>query len=334
VTDATPHRVTIAAVIFYKQHPDRLHRLVTSLAGRCQGIVALDGPYHGLSTEPQSPRDNYEALYDACASKELDCAIWQGRIWSGEPQKRTAAAREAHILGSHRTSNPWLLVIDSDEWLLTDIDWTKVSQHGTAILHNYTDDKPDPGTAGDGSKMVRLYPNTPELVWGPAHFDVRDIGKRHTYSGWEKGLANDDDPAFTIAHDQSNKLIKAEYDAYNDGLRIKAEGKMMRVVQDYTTGDKIVIRMDTEQIAAGEWRVGTVVQFDGALLGREEDGFARVSELVQVPGIEALDIHMVRMDDDESARKLIEVNARRKLAEDGLRDEALRRRAAKRARRR
>ena len=50
----------IAAVIWYRQHPSHLERLLVSLSGRVDGAVFVDGPYRGLSTVAVSTSDEYD----------------------------------------------------------------------------------------------------------------------------------------------------------------------------------------------------------------------------------------------------------------------------------
>lgn len=323
----------VAAVIFYRQTPERLDRMVRSLAGRCQGIVALDGPFVGLSKERMSPLDNYHAIADAADDIGIDWALFEGQDWWGEPQKRTAAALAAWEMGErHTPDGTWVLVLDSDEWLEDDIDWDVVLElgHGTGKMVSYK--WPERTTAGgDGSLMVRLMPNTGQLVWGPAHFDVRDMSIPKTYIGWEKALANTDPVAFHIGHDLGEKIIQAEYEAYNDRARLRAEGRMMRVVEDYITGDKLVVRMDTEQINANGWVPGIPVSFNANMLGTPENGFAEVREIVPVDGIDACDIHFERIPKDEADAK-IKANAEREIERRQKQSEALQRRVQKRSR--
>jgi hypothetical protein len=227
----------------------------------------------------------------------------------------------------------WLLVIDSDEWLESDIDWDVVKElgHGTGQMVTYRGLERAPNDGGDGALMVRLVPNSESLLWGPAHFDLRDMGIPKTYTGWEKALSNTDKPAFKIGHDLGEKVIQAEYDAYNDRARLAAEGRMMRVVEDYSRGDKIVVRMDKETANANGWEPGLVVSFNAGLLGQEDKGFAEVSHLEDVPGIEAYDIHFDRIaKEDEEAK--VRANAEREIAKRVATQEGLARRVKKRSR--
>lgn len=327
----------IAAVIWYKQTPERLERLVRSLKDRCQGIVGLDGPYVGLSADEQSPADNYEAISGTADELGIAWDLFCGQGWTGEPQKRTAAARAALelALNLEPEAEPWLLIIDSDEWLLSDINADPVIAygHGSAQLQSYRDGEPvDEG--GTGSKMVRLVPNTMHLLWGPAHFDLRDMSIPKTYSGWERALINEEVPAFTLGHDLGEKVIQAEYDAYNDVRRVRAEGKMMRIVEDYQRGaDRVVIRMDNEQIASNGWRVDMVVQVNGPLIGREETGYVAIRDIVPVAGHETLisDIITERVEDEE-AERLAKVMVETEIEDRRMKQQLAMKRLQKRAR--
>jgi len=306
----------IAAVIWYRQTPERLRRLVASLEYRCQGVVALDGPFAGLSDDASSPEDNYNAIADAADSIDLPYRVFEGRVWRAEPEKRTAAARAALALALELEpdAEPWVLWVDSDEWLLTDLDAEPVAAngHGSCQLQSYRDGEPvDEG--GTGTRMVRLFPNSEHLIWGPAHFDVRDMSIPKTYLGWEKALVNDEEPAFTLGHDLGEKVIQAEYEAYNDRQRVLAEGKMLRTVEDYGRGHgRFVIRMDDEQIALSEWGVGTVIGVRNELIEREGEGNGSVvvRRIEPVEGNEGLlsDVICERVSDEE-AEELARVQA-------------------------
>jgi hypothetical protein len=346
VTHATSHSVergpVIAALIFYRQTPERLYRCVKSLEGSCDGVVALDGPFAGLEGDLYSPADNYEAIADAAEEIGVEYRAFKcEEPWRGEPEKRTAAARSAMdlegqiaLLGDRPVwGTGWVLVIDSDEWITTGIDWTNVLPyaHGTSRINAYRGDTPAPGEGGDGAKMVRLFPNTPTLQWGPAHYDVRDLSIPKTYTGWEKALTNTDEPCMTIGHDLGEKIIRDEYDAYNDKRRLAAEGKMMRVVEDYTNSDRLVVRMDAESATTGKWEPGLIVTFPGGLVGIEaETGYAEVYEVVAVEGIEAVDIRMRHVPDEDAKRK-IEVRAAVEIQERQMREAQLAKRMRKRA---
>jgi hypothetical protein len=106
---------------------------------------------------------------------------------------------------------------------------------------------------------------------------------------------------------------------------------MMRVVEDYSRGDKIVVRMDKETANANGWEPGLVVSFNAGLLGQEDKGFAEVSHLEDVPGIEAYDIHFDRIaKEDEEAK--VRANAEREIAKRVATQEGLARRVKKRSR--
>jgi hypothetical protein len=319
----------VAALIWYRQTPERLTRCVRSLTGRVGGVVAVDGPYAGLSDQAMSPLDNYHAIAGAVG---IPWRIYEGQLWGSEPQKRTAAAHVALELARDIDPEafPWVLVIDSDEWLMSDLSPEVIEAYGmgSCILRAHRGNEAAPGAEGDGAKMVRLIPNSETLMWGPAHYDVRD--SRQTYTGWEKALNNEQVPAFEMGHDIGEKVIAAEYDAYNDTRRLEAEGKMMRVVTDYTKGDEIVVRMDNEQIAAGKWAVDVVVNFAGPLIGQEEAGYARVVEILPVTE-DISDIHLERLE-NEAAHKLIRANAEVAIEQRILQQQLLAKRMQKRAR--
>lgn len=265
-----------AALIWYKQDPKRLRRYVESLAGRADHIVALDGPFAGLANDPCSGDNNYATLYEAAREHNIGINLYHGQVYRSEPDKRNAAVVAAYNLAqalqSFRpagfTDEDWLLCLDSDEWLLSDIDWDAVRERGYGVcsIWPFLDGKPDK-SAQQGARMARLYPLTETLRWGPAHFDIKDAD--HTYVGWEKSLREDGDAAFRIGHDVDRKIIQDEYDTYNDFWRHRVEGKVMRIVTTYRDSDHVRVRMDEENARRANWYVGRIVRMDKANLGGE-----------------------------------------------------------------
>lgn len=295
----------VANIMFYRSNPEYLRRAVLSLKGRCDGVVALDGVYAGLSDVTVSPLDNYEAIAWGALEAGIPFQVFTGQTYTGEPHKRNAGYKSA--LSAARAWWPgedyWILPVDSDEWLLTDIDWELVlaDGQGSARLIDHRDgvEQPDLGVT-----MVRLYPLTDTLMCGPAHFDVRDMGIPRTYVGWEKALQNDDAPAFRLGHEVGvKKLIHDEYTRYNDEMRVKSEGKVMRVVENYEDGDRILIRIDKESAMSQGWEEGMFMQFAANLIGLEEGGMAEVVSIEETPGIsECFDVEFERLEPGDESR--------------------------------
>lgn len=198
----------IACVIWYKSHPWLLDRLLCSLANRVDGVVMVDGPFKGIADEPSSPDDNYIAIERWDRIHNLHVLL--GEVYESEAHKRTKVARMAHELFPDRDR---LLVIDNDEALISDIP----------------DGVPLAASLWQGghltARMVRVYPLTPTITWGPNHghvqdkatvyWDGRDLPGRVGDSTWV-GEGNYD---FSIFHSPEDKRIQDEYNAYNGYIR-------------------------------------------------------------------------------------------------------------------
>lgn len=262
----------IACCIFYKPDLTKVRRLIESLQGRVAGAVFIDGPYLGLSPEAESSQETIDTIRFAGQDFSVPTRVYKGRVWSSEPAKRTASARAAldfhhdleDALDYGGNSQPWFLYIDSDEFLMSDIDWDVVGKYGygSAILRNWDGDTPTGTGEGEGARMARLFPNSPGIVFGPAHYDLMDNELPQTYMGWDVGLVNNMQPAFALGHDQGKKLIETEYQAYNDGIRHMHEGRVLRTVQPSDGESLQVIRVDEDQQERAGWEVGAVAVFD------------------------------------------------------------------------
>lgn len=295
----------VANIMFYRSNPEYLRRAVLSLKGRCDGVVALDGVYRGLSDVVHSPADNYHAIMDAAREIGICVCLYGGQEYTGEPHKRNAGYKAALTCARRwwPGEDYWLLPIDSDEWLLSDIDWELVLADGQGsgriIDHRDGVEQPDLGVT-----MVRLYPLTDTLMCGPAHFDVRDAAIPKTYVGWEKALQNDDEPAFRLGHEVgARKLIHDEYETYNDTMRVRSEGKVMRVVENYEDGDRILIRIDKESAMSQNWEEGMFMQFAANLIGQDEGGMAEIVSIEETAGIpECFDVEFERLEPGDESR--------------------------------
>ncbi len=302
----------ILACIVYRQTIQRLDRLIASVADKVSAVLFVDGPFEGLSDQVSSGQEMYDAIAESCNRHGVKFAIaCPDEPWASEPEKRTEAARMALDISQRRWPKEmaWVLVLDSDEWLTSDIDWDVVLGygHGSGTVQSWRDGE-WVREGGDGTNMVRLFPNTDSLLWGPAHFDVRDNGFGKTYIGWEKALSNEDVPAFTFAHDLGEKVIAAEYETYNDRARLKAEGKMMRTIETVPEHGRLVIRMDTESVLAGDWSEGIVVRVGNSFLGVEGEGYSYCQLISMEPapdGLEAVDMEFELIPTEEEAAELM-----------------------------
>lgn len=100
---------------WFHEHPDKLHRTITSTAPLIDELVCLDGRYALFPhAESRSTDQEIKAIHDACGAAGLPVHIHQvdepfdGK-WGGEVAKRAALFR----LGE-QTAPDWYYVFDAD----------------------------------------------------------------------------------------------------------------------------------------------------------------------------------------------------------------------------
>jgi hypothetical protein len=284
----------ISATIFYGQTRARMKRLIDSLEGKVDAAVFLDGPYKGLASKPSMDETIYPYIAEQCERVGVQYAIFGGEVYDSEPAKRTAALQAARLyeweplpqrqneaLGQEK----WGIIVDSDEWIETPINWALVEQKGTGTirLHNWDGDVRAPEREGEGATMVRIIPLLGGLVYGPAHYDLMDARTGIVFSGHDKGLAAPNAPCAVLGHDVGPKTIAAEYEAYNDSARADAEGKLLRISEVADDGTYVVVIMDEEQQRLN-WQVGAISRFPKKMLPAgttEQETVAAVLEKVE-----------------------------------------------------
>lgn len=155
----------IAGLIFYRCGGETLERLVRSLeAHGVEGLVAVDGPFEGVSHDVKTIRSEWAALRGFSGHKVLVSP----QVWESEPAKRNVANRMAYEYVA-RGGGHHLLVIDADEELLTPVEVPQPGQLGVAKL--YLPERDDL----DGERAVlhiRLHELSRGLTWGPSHFEM------------------------------------------------------------------------------------------------------------------------------------------------------------------
>jgi hypothetical protein len=168
--------------------------MLDSLTGRVDGVVLLDGPFQGVSMDI-TPRKGEQAAIAKTAG--LEVVAMPGVVYPSEPVKRTVAARIAY---SHWPEAEWLLGIDSDEELVSDIVEPARGQLGVAKILDpdwYTRrlcrrrpescvSKTMPGGGEEcdcpliqDATMIRLHRLSADIAWGPSHFEVTNGGFRY-----------------------------------------------------------------------------------------------------------------------------------------------------------
>ncbi len=196
----TRGRGLAALLIWYRQRPEYLGRLLASLCGRVECVVAADGPFRGLSDVVESSPDEYGVF--GLYRDVLRIVLLRARVWDSEAHKRTAVAVEARRLGMRHG-----LVIDSDEALLGDV--------GGPYARLYQDGRPT-------ARMRRIYPLTESIRWGPHHATVQDDTR--IYWHYTDDTSPTAECQTAVLHTPGDKLIQREYDAYNASVRGKLEG--------------------------------------------------------------------------------------------------------------
>lgn len=106
--------IVTAMLAWYQEDLDLLHDCITSLAGFCDRIVAVDGGYELIpgATRSSSP-DQHDAVIRSCAEAGLDLDLYiPPAAWTGQVAKRDWMIKRA----THGQPTPpdWLFVVDAD----------------------------------------------------------------------------------------------------------------------------------------------------------------------------------------------------------------------------
>lgn len=203
--------MTLAAVlVHFDEPPAFLHRLVASLAGKVDALVAVDGRWrhHGDGTYAVSPRSTLDALRDACEQHDVHgVLITRETPWESQVDKRDWAMLIAQSYGD------WLLVIDGDCTLerfdaaavraalqVTDLDVAEVT------VRNLNRPWPFQHLA-EQVMPARLIYRAGARVVGPAHNDLELGGVRLNGDPLHGDLAPALDLAslVEVAHDNRNR---------------------------------------------------------------------------------------------------------------------------------
>ncbi|HEX4521652.1 MAG TPA: hypothetical protein VH063_18905 [Gaiellaceae bacterium] len=105
--------IITAALAWYDETPETLARLITSLGGIADNLIAYDGAWqHFPNGASFSNPDQAQAIEDAAREVGIDVLITGGIIWPTQVGKRAALMHEA---AGRRTD--WILVVDADEYI-------------------------------------------------------------------------------------------------------------------------------------------------------------------------------------------------------------------------
>lgn len=100
----------VACLSYYAETVETLDRCVSSLAGVCSGVVALQGRWDFPKVSRDDPEAQQEALFQAARGAGLTYEHGAG-LWASQVEKRSQLMAWAALHGE------WLFVIDADEWL-------------------------------------------------------------------------------------------------------------------------------------------------------------------------------------------------------------------------
>lgn len=217
-------------LIWFDEDPGDLRRMILSLAGFVDALVAIDGAFERFpSRVAASAPEQAAAIVDACAETEIELLLHRpnekGR-WFGyhgeEVAKRTACLRACGLL-----QPDWILVCDADMEILSDtkakarirelLARTQLDAAVADILGHYNDPMAarvlfrwSEGLWYDRAHWV-LRDADGRLLWGPLHranaaaaglppvepaLDLRfgraafRLGHEEKHDGWRRSTAN------------------------------------------------------------------------------------------------------------------------------------------------
>lgn len=104
----------VAALAYWAEPLPFLDRLVRSLAGHVDALVALDGPWYGFDGGPVGTPEERDTIRAAAAECDLPCnVVWPIERWESQAEKRAELFR----LAIDESGADWVLVVDGDERL-------------------------------------------------------------------------------------------------------------------------------------------------------------------------------------------------------------------------
>ncbi len=160
----------VAALCWYDEEPAALERLVLSLEGIADVLVAADGPFLLYGGQPKSSSEQADALRFAAARIGIRMEELAPRVWSTQVAKRklltTWASTTRYV---ERDEESWMLVVDADEYVLrADPDELRARLAATErdVAYVYGEDT---GRRGELGRWRRLFRCRPELTVWNAH---------------------------------------------------------------------------------------------------------------------------------------------------------------------
>jgi hypothetical protein len=234
----------IALLSWYDEEPRLLSRVVASLCGVVDHVVAIDGPYMlypGASQWPQSEADQRAALIAAADGARLGITLVSARRpwYDGEVEKRTALFDYGRL---EADDGDWFFCVDADEYVmrapgdlrdrLTVATADGLEVAGISVRQRTALEERQPGEqAGQFSGHRVLFKALPDLRVEVAHYfylagpedDPRVLRGRFDIHDLEPSL---DVPDLVIAHTPSARpmhrdLTKRRYYERRDELMIE-----------------------------------------------------------------------------------------------------------------
>lgn len=214
-----------AALAWADESPEFLTRCVSSLAGVCDEILALDGAWELFEGAAYSGVEQEEAIWTAAgeAGLEVRVSIPHG-IWASQVEKR---ARLMELASEH---SDWVMVIDADEYVVeSDPDTLRRELDETDRLCAYVGWKnlnrgeTMPGTTPHSGLNRRLY---------RAGTTVRTVHSGY-FLGKRNLLVSED--ALDLRH-----CLSIEHDNVNRGSERNQRARMYRARRDLVGAEKWV----------------------------------------------------------------------------------------------
>jgi hypothetical protein len=209
----------VAALAWYDEEPAALERLVFSLDGIADAIVAADGPFLLYGGQPTSPREQIAALRRAAADIGVPLEELGGRVWSTQIAKRkllTTYAITTKIDGRYVGTEDWMLVVDADEYVLrSDPEALRGLLAETEREVAYVAGE-DTGRRGELGRWRRLFRCARELtVWeGHNEYVVVGAGRllRRLHGDPRDGLddAEDASELLVLGHDAAGRPFERQ----------------------------------------------------------------------------------------------------------------------------
>lgn len=216
----------VAALCWFAEPTEGLERMVRSLAGAADALVAFDGRWerfgHGENVSPLEQAEVIHAAANEIGIPVADESCRADRPWPSQAAKRAAMMREAALHGD------WILVVDADETVDANDDFrARLADTGSDVAEVTI-----LSVLGPVRAMRRLFRASAAVtVPGPAHngYQAGDGRWLKHPSGRETEHALDLTVAFAITNDpglRSRSRNAAMHRYYRDRGRYRLERQL------------------------------------------------------------------------------------------------------------